>query len=161
MDLYWPRCGVYTRFFTTHIQAKRFIMLLISITKKLETLLVTWLLIQILQTWHLLCIVGVICCVGVLLILAKTIAQAITTPELVSDSEHPTGTTVRIVILVGAANFMARAASGPRDRIWPSLDSITTYYDDTRACMLAQRIIIHGRRVYVDDNCPLPWISVY
>ena len=31
---------------------------------------------------------------GVLLILAKTIAQAITTPELVSDSEDPTGTTV-------------------------------------------------------------------
>ena len=37
---------------------------------------------------------GGVCCVGVLLILAKTIAQAITTPELVSDSEDPTGTTV-------------------------------------------------------------------
>ena len=31
---------------------------------------------------------------GVLLILAKTIAQALTTPELVTDSEEPLGTTV-------------------------------------------------------------------
>ena len=33
---------------------------------------------------------------GVLLILAKTIAQALTTPELVTDSEEPLGTTVSI-----------------------------------------------------------------
>jgi gamma-aminobutyric acid type B receptor len=48
---------------------------------------------KILKTWHLLCVVGGICCVGVLLILAKTIAQSITTPELVPDSEHRNGTT--------------------------------------------------------------------
>ena len=51
-------------------------------------------LLQILNTCHLLCIVGGICCMGVLLILAKTIAQALTTPELVTDSEEPLGTTV-------------------------------------------------------------------
>ena len=33
---------------------------------------------------------------GMLLILAKTIAQAFTTPELVTDSEEPLGTTVSI-----------------------------------------------------------------
>ena len=33
---------------------------------------------------------------GMLLILAKTIAQALTTPELVTDSEEPLGTTVSI-----------------------------------------------------------------
>ena len=55
---------------------------------------------QILNTWHLLCIVGGICCMGVLLILAKTIAQALTTPELVTDSEEPLGTKVCMYIHV-------------------------------------------------------------
>ena len=55
-------------------------------------------LFQILKTWHLLCVVGVICCLGVLLILAKTVAQAITTPQLVPDSEELSGTTVGVMM---------------------------------------------------------------
>ena len=50
---------------------------------------------QVLQTWHLLCVVAIITGIGVLLILAKTIVQAASDPRLVSDSEHPSGTTVR------------------------------------------------------------------
>ena len=46
------------------------------------------------KTWHLLCVVAIIAGVGALLILAKTIAQAVIGPELVTDDENRHGTTV-------------------------------------------------------------------
>ena len=47
------------------------------------------------KTWHLICILAGITGVGVILITIKTIAQAVTEPELVRDSENPDGTTVQ------------------------------------------------------------------
>ena len=47
------------------------------------------------KTWHLICILACITGVGVILIMIKTITQAVTEPELVSDSENPDGTTVQ------------------------------------------------------------------
>ena len=41
------------------------------------------------------CVVGIIAGFGALLITAKTIAQFLTTPELVTDYENPEGYTVR------------------------------------------------------------------
>ena len=40
------------------------------------------------------CVAGIITGVGVLLILAKTIAQTLISPQLVVDGEHPDGMTV-------------------------------------------------------------------
>ena len=40
------------------------------------------------------CIVTAICGVGVLLILARSIAQALTDPQLVTNTENPEGKTV-------------------------------------------------------------------
>ena len=40
------------------------------------------------------CIVGVICGVGVLLLLARSVAQATTDPQLVTNKENPEGFTV-------------------------------------------------------------------
>ncbi|CAI8046144.1 Gamma-aminobutyric acid type B receptor subunit 2 [Geodia barretti] len=48
---------------------------------------------KILKAWHLMCVVGTITGFGVLLIVAKTIAQALTSPQLVDDSEHSPGLT--------------------------------------------------------------------
>ena len=50
------------------------------------------------KTWHLLCIVFGITGIGVMVILVKTIAQAVTTPQLVGDSENPYGRTVHNLI---------------------------------------------------------------
>ena len=47
------------------------------------------------KTWHLICILACITGVGVILIVIKTITQAVTEPELVRDSENPDGTTVQ------------------------------------------------------------------
>ena len=55
---------------------------------------------KILQAWHLMFIVGIITGVGVLLILAKTIAQALTSPQLVDDRENPQGMTVSLVAII-------------------------------------------------------------
>ena len=44
------------------------------------------------------CVVGTITGFGVLLIVAKTIAQALTSPQLVDDSEHSPGLTVSSTI---------------------------------------------------------------
>ena len=51
-------------------------------------------LLQILNTWQLVCVVSGITGVGVLLILVKTVAQALFEPKLVSSTENPEGTTV-------------------------------------------------------------------
>ena len=48
---------------------------------------------QILKNWHLMCIVIGICGAGMLLILARSIAQGITDPQLVTNTEDPQGTT--------------------------------------------------------------------
>ena len=65
---------------------------------------------------------------GVLLILAKTIAQALTTPELVTDSEEPLGTTVCMQYLFFQcfeiqilANFVSSSNSSP----YPTLNLVT------------------------------------
>ena len=50
--------------------------------------------IKVLKNWHLMCVVGAITGFGVLLIVAKTIAQAMTSPRLVTDFENPEGVTV-------------------------------------------------------------------
>ena len=51
-------------------------------------------LCQILKTWHLVCVVCAVTGVGVLLILARTAAQAMTDPTLVTNGENPEGETV-------------------------------------------------------------------
>ncbi|CAI8045251.1 Gamma-aminobutyric acid type B receptor subunit 2 [Geodia barretti] len=53
---------------------------------------------MILKAWHLMCVVGTITGFGVLLIVAKTIAQALTSPQLVDDSEHSPGLTSSSVL---------------------------------------------------------------
>ena len=47
------------------------------------------------KTWQLLCIIAGITGVGVVLIVVKTIVQAVTHPQLVRNSENPDGTTVQ------------------------------------------------------------------
>jgi gamma-aminobutyric acid type B receptor len=47
----------------------------------------------ILKNWHLMCIVIGICGAGTLLILARSIAQGLTDPQLVNNTENPEGTT--------------------------------------------------------------------
>ena len=51
--------------------------------------------IKVLKTWHLMCVVGAITGFGVLLIVGKTIAQAMTSTQLVTDYENREGVTVR------------------------------------------------------------------
>ena len=46
------------------------------------------------KTWHLLCVVATIIGIGVILLLIRTVAQALNEPELVADSENPEGRTV-------------------------------------------------------------------
>ena len=53
-------------------------------------------LTQILKNWHLMCIVIGICGTGTLLILARSIAQGVTDPQLVNNTENPEGTTVQL-----------------------------------------------------------------
>jgi gamma-aminobutyric acid type B receptor len=47
----------------------------------------------ILKTWHLVCVVFSVTGVGVLLILARSVAQALTDPYLVTNKENPEGAT--------------------------------------------------------------------
>ncbi|CAI8043141.1 Gamma-aminobutyric acid type B receptor subunit 2, partial [Geodia barretti] len=47
----------------------------------------------ILKTWHLMCVVFSVTGVGVLLILARSVAQALTDPDLVTNKENPEGAT--------------------------------------------------------------------
>ena len=54
---------------------------------------------QVLQAWHLMCVAGIITGVGVLLILAKTIAQTFTSPQLIVDGENPNGLTVSCIAI--------------------------------------------------------------
>ena len=50
--------------------------------------------LQIIKTWHLLCVVAIINAIGVILLLGKTVAQAVIGPELLTDSERPYEITV-------------------------------------------------------------------
>lgn len=58
------------------------------------TIKLTNFFIQILKTWHLCSFVLCITCIGVVLVTVRTVAQALTNPRLVSDSENPEGSTV-------------------------------------------------------------------
>ena len=51
-------------------------------------------MLQVLKTWHLLCVVCAVTGVGMLLLLARTVAQVFTHPNLVTNKENPTGATV-------------------------------------------------------------------
>ena len=53
-------------------------------------------MLQILKTWHLLCVVCGVTGVGLLLLLARTVAQVLTHPNLVTNKENPKGATVSI-----------------------------------------------------------------
>ena len=51
-------------------------------------------MLQILKTWHLVCVVCGVTGVGLLLLLARTVAQTLTDPDLVTNKENPEGVTV-------------------------------------------------------------------
>jgi gamma-aminobutyric acid type B receptor len=53
---------------------------------------------MVLKAWHLMCVVGIITGFGVLLILVKTVAQALTSPQLVDDREYAPGLTSSSVL---------------------------------------------------------------
>ena len=55
-------------------------------------------MLQVMKTWHLVCVVCGVTGVGLLLILARTVAQALTDPDLVINRENPEGTTVSIAV---------------------------------------------------------------
>ena len=59
-------------------------------------LVYTPIMLQVMKTWHLVCVVCGVTGVGLLLILARTVAQALTDPDLVINRENPEGTTVSI-----------------------------------------------------------------
>ena len=50
--------------------------------------------VQLLKTWHLLCVVATFIGIGVTLLMIRTVAQALNDPDLVPDSENPEGRTV-------------------------------------------------------------------
>ena len=58
------------------------------------------------KTWQLLCIIAGITGVGVVLIVVKTIVQAVTDPQLVRNSENPYGTTVQNKVISTATESM-------------------------------------------------------
>ena len=55
-------------------------------------------MLQVMKTWHLVCVVCGVTGVGLLLILARTVAQTLTDPDLVTNRENPEGTTVSIAV---------------------------------------------------------------
>ena len=55
-------------------------------------------MLQVMKTWHLVCVVCGVTGVGLLIILARTVAQALTDPDLVTNRENPEGTTVSIAV---------------------------------------------------------------
>ena len=59
-------------------------------------LMYTHIMLQVMKTWHLVCVVCGVTGVGLLIILARTVAQALTDPDLVTNRENPEGTTVSI-----------------------------------------------------------------
>ena len=62
-------------------------------------LVYTPIMLQVMKTWHLVCVVCGVTGVGLLLILARTVAQGLTDPDLVTNRENPEGTTVSILLL--------------------------------------------------------------
>ena len=69
-------------------------LLLVYISKLWVLLYIPHSCFQILKTWHLVCVVCAVTGVGILLILARTVAQALTDPTLVTNRENPEGATV-------------------------------------------------------------------
>ena len=69
-------------------------LLLVYISKLWVLLYIPRSCFQILKTWHLVCVVCAVTGVGILLILARTVAQALTDPTLVTNRENPEGATV-------------------------------------------------------------------
>ena len=81
MEQYCLRCGESIRYFTTPIQTKLYVRMVVYILKKFVS-------IQILKTGHLVCVVA--CIIGgVVLLLAESIVVATNNnPMLVNDPVH-------------------------------------------------------------------------
>ena len=88
MGQYWLRCGESIKSFTALMLTNQYVY-------QQNIYEMQHFLIQIMKTWQLLCIIAGITGVGVVLIVVKTIVQAVTHPQLVRNSENPYGTTVQ------------------------------------------------------------------